>query len=148
MRSPNTSAAEGFTLIELTLVVGLLALAAAGLGLGGEALVFRQRRSEEETLLSALRAARSAAMRNVGGIDHGVHYDPASGYTLFDGDTFDPSVGGITFASNGAAQVGWPPHDPVFRSLDGAAQATTITLARGGRITSIDIGYEGRIDVH
>jgi prepilin-type N-terminal cleavage/methylation domain-containing protein len=153
MRSPSISAPDGFSLIELILVIGLMAAAAAGLGLGGEALVFRLRRSEEATLLSALRTARAEAMRNIGRADHGVHYDPASTcrayarcFTLFEGDRFDPAVGGVEFESNGAVRIGWPERDPVFRNLDGAAEPAAISLERGGRVTRIDIGYEGRID--
>lgn len=153
MRSPSISAPEGFSLVELMIVIGLLAVAAAGLGLGARGLIFRLRRTEEATVLSALRTARAEAMRDVGRADHGVHYDAASPchayarcFTLFEGDRFDPSVGGTEFESSGAVTVGWPARDPVFRSLDGSAEPSSITLERGGRVTRIDIGYEGRID--
>lgn len=153
MRSPSISAPEGFSLIELVIVIGLMAAATAGLGLGGEALVLRLRRSEEATLLSALRTARAEAMRNVGRTAHGVHYDAdqscrayARCFIVFNGDRFDPVAGGVEFESNGAVRISWPEHDPVFRNLDGAAERTSITLERGGRVTHIDIGYEGRID--
>jgi type II secretory pathway pseudopilin PulG len=155
MRSPSTSTPEGFTLIEIVLAVGLFAVA-TGLSLGfglsdGSAGRFR---SEESTLVSALRLARAQALRNIGRDEHGVHYDRGAGcrlyrrcYVVFTGTEFEPgALGNVEFEAGLATQVAWPDHDPVFSQLDGTTEPTTVNLAQGRHSASININYEGRID--
>lgn len=149
----NAKAARGFTLMEILVVVGLLAIIGGfGMFLSMEtyrATIFKDDRS---ILISALYKARSQSVNNMcfgagctDGVSHGVHIENGA-YTVFQGTTYtvgdtnneviqgSPSVtvGGLT--------------DVVFTKLSGETIAGTITLTNGdGHTSTITLNSEGMI---
>ena len=103
LRATARGATSGFTLIEILVVMGLLAIM-AGLGLLMSMETFRGNsfRNERDTLVSALQMARSQAMDNMcfgggctDGKSHGVYIQTDGGnvqnYIIFQGDTYNSS---------------------------------------------------------
>jgi prepilin-type N-terminal cleavage/methylation domain-containing protein len=160
---------RGFTLIELMVVIGLLAL------VGGFALFVSMDeyrgisfRSERDTLISLLQKARSESVNNIcvgtagvctNGRPHGLHLGILPGgiltYTLFQGTgwaTRDATVDEVTLASSGSAATTTPSlTDIVFSELSATTTPTplgirTITMSdQGGKTSAITVGYEGGI---
>lgn len=83
MKSQVASINKGFTLIEILVVIGLVALV---LGIGAVTNVSfytrELRASEQTTFVAVLEKARSRAMNNIYGSKHGLHIKPES-YVLF-----------------------------------------------------------------
>lgn len=137
----------GFTLIELTIVLAVVAIVAA-LGTVISLEFYRSRilDSERDQLLSILRRARIAAMNNIYGLPHGVYFS-SSTYTLFAGKSYgerDASKDEI-FPRSPVVSFAGPP-EIVFSPLAATSTASsTIVLGDGRTTTTLSVNYEGRI---
>jgi prepilin-type N-terminal cleavage/methylation domain-containing protein len=144
---------RGFTLAEIVIVVGIIAMSAGLLSLAdiGQ-LLSGSFRSDRDALVVLLQHARAQAMANVcmgnactGGVAHGVKIIPNQ-FVLFQGDTYatrEPEYDATTAYYSVVIADG----EVVFEPLSGDASATTITVAdiSGQRTSIISIGNEGQI---
>lgn len=138
---------NGFTLIEIVLVIALIALS---LGLGWfislEFYGTYALDAERDTLVSALRKARSQSLRNIGGVPHGLSI-MSDRYTLFFGTSY--AARNLAFDENIARSAGITlagPAEIVFGQLTATSSASgTVTLSDGVRQRMITTNYEGRI---
>ena len=147
-RSARRSAAFTFieTLVALTILIGLLVLAAP-------VLVDFQESStliaERDQLVGLLRRARTLALANKNGSNHGVHITNTSAI-LFQGSSYaarDSAYDEETSRSSSVVITGAT--TTVFTSLSGAATSTagttTITLTRNERTQAVTFNNEGGI---
>lgn len=151
MRQRHTS---GFTLIEITIVLGLIGVIAAfGVTLSFSSIsraTVTQERDMFVTLL--LRSTRSAAIANLEESAHGVQIDNANGrYILFNGTVYDendtknraiPYVSDVITVSNTGGNT------IVFEQLSGdvTTGAGTIAISNGTAGQEIVIRESGQID--
>ncbi|HVV39079.1 MAG TPA: prepilin-type N-terminal cleavage/methylation domain-containing protein [Candidatus Paceibacterota bacterium] len=159
-RSLPRQSSRGFTLIEIVVVMGLLAV------VGGVTLIvsmdsFRGYtfRSEVSTLTAVLQKARSQAVNNMcfgagctNGKPHGIHIE-GNTYTIFQGASYAARDQAqdemITPQSKAVTLSGIT--DVVFTELSGAAAtlpsgAPAIILSdNAGKTSSVSINAEGRI---
>lgn len=150
----STKNSAGFTIIEILVVMGLLAMV-AGLTMVININDYRGYlfRGDRDVVVNVLERARSQAINNVclgatctGGMPHGVHVQ-ASQVVLFQGATY--SAGAATnqvFPFNGGAQAAGL-SDVVFTQLSGDAAPTgTISLSDTlGHSSVITVNSEGQI---
>jgi prepilin-type N-terminal cleavage/methylation domain-containing protein len=148
------SNAQGFTLIEVTIVLGLIGVIAAfGVAMSFSSLsrtTVTQERDLFVTLL--LRSTRSAAIANLEESPHGVQIDNTNGrYILFNGTVYDendtknraiPYVSDVITVSNTGGNT------IVFDQLSGdvTTGAGTITISNGTVAQEIIIRESGQID--
>jgi len=144
----------GFTLIEITVVMGLLA-AIAGLASFGSLDTWRgyNFRGERNLLISILQEARSQSVNNIclgtgcdDGRPHGVHIQ-ADQYIIFQGSAYDPAdpLNEVIGANNSIAHGGLT--DVVFSQLSGNVSAPgDIVISDAIRTVTISINNEGRIN--
>ncbi len=142
------SAREGFTILEMLVVLGILAVI-FGLGLIVSLDFYRQKilSVERDAVVSVLRRARSEALNNVNQSNHGV-YLAGSNYVIFQGNYYasrNPSFDEIFDKSNGVTVGGLS--EIVFSSLAGGANVSgTVSLSNGTQILNVSVNSEGRID--
>ncbi len=145
----SVSAKNGFTLLEVMIVVAILAIVMAatiGSGFGfytGQSLV-----GERDGLVSLLRHARGKAMNNTNQSSHGVYVSTSTNqYILFQGNSYAlraqdydlpfPQSPSVTFTG---------PTEIVFTAITGTSSASdTITLSVGAGSMNIVINGEGRV---
>jgi prepilin-type N-terminal cleavage/methylation domain-containing protein len=145
---------SGFTLIEVTIVLGLIGVIAAfGVSMSFSSLsraTVTQERDLFVTLL--LRSTRSAAIANMAESAHGVQIDNDNNrYILFTGTAYDENNVGnrvipyisevITVSNTGGDTI-------VFEQLSGdvATGAGTIAISNGTAVQEIIIRESGQID--
>lgn len=148
MASRKISTLSGFTLIEVMVVLGLLALMAAlGMFVSFDYYRSYQYRAELNTLGSMLQKARAQAQSNVNESPHGVEI-LANAYVIFQGPFYAAREVSLdeSFTANGLVSHSGM-SEVVFAQLTGEASASsTITLTDGTRTSLISINNEGRID--
>ena len=146
--SINSGSARGFTLLEILLVVGLLALL-GGIGtfVGLNSYRTGLFRSERDTVVGLLWEVRGRALNNVDETPHGLKINDA-GYTVFEGSSYAARVPAqdettpvnSSFGHSGLDEV-------VFSQLSGSVSAPgVISLTDGSRSFDITINHEGGID--
>jgi len=88
MKLPNISTRNGFTLVEIILVLGLLTML-GGFGLFISMDFYRSYslRASRNTLISTLHKARSQAISNIDQAPHGIRIE-SNQYTVFEGPTY------------------------------------------------------------
>ena len=138
---------QGFTLIEILIVVALFALIlVAGGGVDFSILRSSSLLEEENRLVNILERARELALDNIGGMSHGVQITE-SDYVLFEGETFDgeaetndPISRNQSIALSGDSTV-------VFESVS-ANITTPVSFVLSNEVSSkeITVDYEGRIN--
>lgn len=146
---------QGFTLIEVIVVLGIFAiLAALGLFLSMDFYRGYSFRSEQKILVSILEKARSQALSNINQARHGVYIEPGK-YTIFEGNAWagpNPSLDEEIKASSSVTISASPPLplEVVFEQLSGDEVGLggdkTITLMFGSQSLTITINNEGRIN--
>ena len=147
---------KGFTLIEVLVVIGILAVIAT-LGLFVSMDFFRSRssHSEQETIVSLLQNARSQSMNNINQARHGVHFDVTASpleYTLFEcGSGCSAYAGGTSYLNIKASygvKITTPASsfDIIFNQLRGDTSAQATTINDGVRDYTVSVNSEGRID--
>ena len=158
--TPETNSGKlvrGFTLIEIIISIGILALIAS-LGLFISMDFFRNSssRSENNIIVSLLEKARGQSLNNIDQIRHGVHFQTSPlKYILFEcpGGTpqctsYTPSSGDLIIDSSYKVSITSPslPLDVIFNQLDGSSSAVSIVVSDGIKTYTISINSEGRID--
>lgn len=146
-RKISTTNSRGFTLIEILIVIGLVAL------VGGAVLFVDLNnyrgdsfRSERNTVVNLLGQARIDALNNVSEEPHGLALHPADypdSYVLFAGSSYassDPATR-VPYKQNYAVAFGpGSPAEVVFEQLNGdSSVAGTITMTDSDRAFSFDI---------
>ncbi|MBI3572377.1 prepilin-type N-terminal cleavage/methylation domain-containing protein [Candidatus Kaiserbacteria bacterium] len=142
---------DGFTLVEILVVVGMLAIVAGTVAFfdlasyEGEAF-----RGERTTLVTLLETARADALNNVDESQHGVHVATGQ-YTLFEGESYsDPSRDtsrDVVIAASYVVTISPSGSDIVFAQLSAETSDATITLTDPARkvAATITINREGGI---
>lgn len=149
MKLPRICHAKGFTIIEILIVLGLIALlAGVGAVIGFDAVGRATAAGERDILVSLLVSARTKAMANVGEIEHGVYISPTE-FILFDGASYgssDPATHRPVDRTGAVSVTG--DTEVVFSQLSGgvAAGDRSITLTDGASDAVIDINSAGRIE--
>ena len=143
---------QGFTLIEVVTVMGLLALIAALTAVTNvdayRGYIFR---NERNLAISALQRARSQAISNVclgtctDGKPHGVHFE-AGKYVIFQGSSYGlDSAYDEVLAGSSNVSINIPSFDAVFTQLSGEA----VTNPPGAFITLYDaVGHSSAIRIN
>ena len=133
--------AKGFTLVEIVITLGLLALL-AGLGFFVTFGAYQGSvsRSEREVVVSLLERARSRAMANVEQSAWGLCYR-APNYILYKG-TSCSADGEETAVGAGTEIEGL---DVYFEELSGNSNGATISIRQNGRTEEILIDHAGAI---
>lgn len=164
MASPRISTPRGFTLIELVIVVGLLAI------IGSFTLVLSFNsykgylyRTDRDVLVAALQHARALAIGNVcsgtttnctDGRAHGVAIRPVDhpeSYVIFQGPSYANRDQAVDSELDSAPTTVFPGgtdlSEVVFKQLSGSATTSgTITMTDdAGRSSVITIGPDGQI---
>jgi prepilin-type N-terminal cleavage/methylation domain-containing protein len=150
----KNSSQSGFSLIEITIVLGLIGVIAAfGVAMSFSSLSNTSVTQERDLFVTLLlRGTRSAAIANMGEVAHGVQIDNANHrYILFTGTTYnssDPNNRSIPY-TNDAITVGSTGGDTiVFEQLSGKVTtgAGTISIGNGSATQEITIRNSGQID--
>jgi len=152
MKLPNISTRNGFTLVEIILVLGLLTML-GGFGLFISMDFYRSYslRASRNTLISTLHKARSQAISNIDQAPHGIRIE-SNQYTVFEGPTYasrtatlDEVIGAEPTVT--ISTISTLPLDIVFGQLDGSVAASnTVQVGSGVKIYTISINNEGAID--
>jgi Tfp pilus assembly protein FimT len=156
----------GFSVLEMTIVMGLLALVGAlGLAMTMDSMRGGAFRNSRDSALSALQRARSLSLNSicqgtacVDGKSHGVYFSPAArGVVIFqitqgliDYSQCDMPVNEFVEFDSGTVVAG-ATTTIIFNRLDGTlaggATSTSVTLTDdAGRNSTIEVNFEGRID--
>ncbi len=163
MASRRASITKGFTLIEVLIVIGLLAIIG---GFSAVATLDNYRmsafRDERKTLVTALQKARAEALNNIDQKAHGVAVLPSdhpSDYVIFEGDDYAtadhdkdqliPSSYSVELEAGSVQEVKFAQLSAVA-SCDGVVcdGVAGITLHDPVRDTSVavTVNREGRVD--
>ncbi len=122
----------GFTLVEVLVVVAIFG-AIASMALSTDMSGFRRYSfgDKRDALISALQKTRSEAMNGVcfgdtcaGGVDHSVHFENDK-YTLFQGDTYNPTDSENEVVTVNPAVTISDASDIVFAKNSGDASTTS-----------------------
>jgi prepilin-type N-terminal cleavage/methylation domain-containing protein len=153
---------EGFTLIEVIVVMGILAIVGGGIAFVGmndyRSYLFR---GDQDLVLNVLHKARSQAVNNVclgsscsDGQSHGAHFQPGQ-YVIFQGGSFNPAdpqneafpISSPNFSVKNDA-TGNTNFDIVFNKLDSAVGGNFILDLTDsfGHSSQVSISTEGRVD--
>jgi prepilin-type N-terminal cleavage/methylation domain-containing protein len=148
---------NGFTLIEMTIVMGLLAI------VGSMSMVVNMDmyrgymfRNEQNVLISVLEKARSQSVNNIclgstctDGQPHGVKILPGK-YVIFQGADYDSREAAADEEINAASSMdfsGSSISEVVFQQLSGDVSAPgEIKISNNIRTVTISINNEGQID--
>ena len=138
---------KGFTLLEILIAMSIvIVLIGFAYFIGFDFYRNQALRSDEITVVSILRTARSRAMANINQAPHGFAFQNDR-YILFQGSSYASrnqaydEVTGISplMTATGTEEV-------VFEQLSGNANASTILLFTSAASSTIFINNEGRID--
>lgn len=142
---------KGFTLIEIMIAIGILALIASlGLAMDLSFLKSDILQAEQSIIVSGLEKTRSRSMNNMFASPHGFCY-VSPNYVIFYGrltclplSATDELIGSnITISDNPSSTF---PAVIVFSQLAGTTTSATIHITDGLKSKDININYEGRID--
>lgn len=140
----NPRGTRGFTLFEVLIVVGILAVIALfTVGIDTRSISRSTASSESTVLLQMLIHARNRAMNNEYQMPHGVYID-TNNFVLFRGNSYGSAVATeLTPRSSQVTSAGAT--EFVFTQLSGTSTAQTVTLASGVDSVDIDINAAGAI---
>lgn len=156
-----SKSSEGFTLIEILIVISLLVIIMSlGLIISFDIFKTSSFRSEKSIVVSVLQRARAKSLNNINEKRHGVRFETNPlRYIIFEcsGCTAYPGASGSdeTIESSGKNySITQPsvPFDVVFEQLSGdcvssnCSTSLSITIRDAARIYTININKEGRID--
>ena len=136
----------GFTLVELLVTIGILAVLFSIAGAIGFNFYMSYQIDSEARLLNALlQQSRNLAMTNNYESDHGVYFDNNE-YVLFQGTTFasrDQSKDKTFPRASEIPLVG--PNELVFTALSGQTASSTYTLTQGNINRYVYVNAEGLV---
>ena len=143
---------RGFTLIEILIVLGLVAvLASMGVIMGFDSILRSTVHSERDIVVLMLTGARARALANINESAQGVHITDSTIH-LFEGASY-PGTNDRSTNRNSNTTVDPEPATIVFSQLRGNAtdgsnpcNPCTITLTDGSQTAIIEINSEGRIE--
>jgi len=143
----NRTPAAGFTLIEILIVLGLIALVgSAVLFINLDSYRGDSFRAERTTVVTLLGQARIDALNNMSEEPHGVAFFPdgyPDSYVLFAGDSYDTSLPSTRVPYKAAYSIALgagSPSEVVFEQLNGDSNFSgTLTLKDTQRDFSYDI---------
>lgn len=154
------AAGQGFSLLEVLLVMSLLGIVAGtGLFMSMESLRGYAFRNEREMIVSVLQKARSQALSNLclgacpleAGRPHGVYFGAAGEYIIFQGDDYnsrDQSADEIIAANSALSYDAASARQVTFAQLSGSVVSPGAVKISdsAGRSASIAINGAGQID--
>jgi len=157
------SRAEGFTFIELLIVVAILAvIITLGLFIGLDFYKRSSFRSEKDIVLSSLQKARSQSLNNINQARHGVYFSNTGQYVIFECDSDTPQCSdysdadtfkNIAIDSSYNISITSPslPFSIIFDQLSGdcvgcSPSGTDIIINSEAQSFNININNEGRVD--
>jgi len=136
MKLHSNSAAKGFTIIEIVLVMGILVLIfAMGVPVAVSFYLDYQLTSETRILVAVLSRARNFALVNYNESNQGVRID-AQNFVIFPLNHEFPRAQAINVSG---------PTELVFEALSGRTTSSTFTLNDGRKNKFIYVNEEGRI---
>lgn len=156
---PTKNFQEGFTLLEILVVFGMLAiLAAFTMYMSMDSYRGYSFRTERDSLVSVLQNARGQAMNNIcqgvscdGGMSHGVHIENGK-YIIFQGTTYNSSDSNNQTIYAGTNSINVIGNDVVFEQLSGDCKSVEcssgtlqITLSGQGKSSTITVNNQGLI---
>ena len=146
----NVKTSNGFTILEILIVIGLVGFAAAlGLVISLDSYRAYNFQSEKSLILGILQKARSQSLNNINQTSHGV-YLQTSKYILFEGlDYLHRNTSqDLVFPGNASLTISGS-NEAVFSPLAATATVASMILNDGANSPAIiDINYEGSIDIH
>ncbi|MDP2695865.1 MAG: hypothetical protein Q8O87_01275 [bacterium] len=149
MVSPKPLAAKkalGFTMVELAVVIGVLALLAAiFLPIGIDFYISYQFRAESNMLVSLLEQSRSLAMTNNGESYWGLYVD-ANDFVVFQGLNYasrDQSADKIFARTENIGISG--PSELVFANLSGTTTPATFDIVSDEKSATVGVNSQGVI---
>lgn len=117
---------SGFSLIEVIVVIGLIAiLSAGGLAVNTQILSRRSNLDQRQILVRALQQARSLALFS--GKSHGLYFNE-DGYTIFEGNVFDQNSTKNYFIPRSSSMVIQSPLQVVFRAVNGSLSVNELKI--------------------
>ncbi len=138
---------EGFTILEVVLVIGLLAIIfAMGIPITFDFYVNYELGAERDNLISILQQARDLAMSGKGGVAHGVYLD-TNGYVIFEGVSYASRSADYdqNFSIAELIQTTGP-DEIVFEALSGrTSPSVSFSVTNGKQTFNIDVNAEGRV---
>ncbi len=147
MKLPSTSTPEqGFTLIEMLLVIGLFSLI-AGLGVffGVDYYQRSALAAERDLLVSALQNARAQSLSNLNGAAHGV-YLANNSLIIFEGQNY-ASATDIEALPNNPGITHTGPSEITFDALNAKTNFDgQITLSNTVKNLVINVNHEGGLE--
>jgi len=149
MDTRHHSADNGFTLLEVMISVGILALVAgSAMMFMGNFLGQSNLRSEHTLVLSLVKQARTLSLANRNRKAHGVKILSGS-YVLFEGSSYAQRDTSLDLSYNRDTSVTITgPSEITFYTLSGRSGTTALTLGHASTTTTygININMEGSID--
>jgi len=146
----------GFTLLELLMVIGIIAiLAAAGFGVYGNFVENVQLEAAEKNIIFDLKNVRSRSMAGESELKWGIHFvgststdyyelfstptDYSSASTTIEETVFLQSGTVFTSPSSGSTT------DAIFNKITGTATSTSVTISSDGETKTINISSIGSV---
>lgn len=149
MHIRHRSADKGFTLLEVMISVGILALVAgSAMMFMGNFLSQSNLRSEHTLVLSLVKQARTLSLANRNRKAHGVKI-LSSTYVLFEGWSYAGRDASLDLSYNRDTSVMITgPSEIIFYTLSGRSGTTALTFGHASTTTTyaININTEGSID--
>ncbi len=147
MKSQTTSKDKGFTLIEVLVVMGIVAvLFAVGDLIDFGSLGRRTLGSEEVTLVSILQRARSESMNNINALPHGVHVEEKN-FVIFEDSYDEKDSSNQKIPRNTNIDISPLDYEVTFAQLSGNPDNTDdISISDKVQTKTIKISEMGLID--
>lgn len=140
--------AKGFTVIEIAIVIGILAIIfAVGTPVALDFYYNYQLNSERDNFITILKQARNLSLANQGETDHGVYINTDK-FVLFYGPSFagrDQSKD-LNFVYSAAVIVAASSPEILFAGLSARSASTTVSFNYGAQTNYVYVNQEGNID--
>lgn len=138
---------NGFTLIEILIIVGLFALLiASSLIIGLDSVGRSTVHGERDLAVLMLTGARTRALANINEAPQGVYID-SSNITIFEGSSYAAGVNKRVTPRNAGISIAPNPAEVVFDQITAdVASDISIVFSNGSQSAQVDINTEGGIE--